>query len=165
MAATLIDTGRAPEVLASLELAARAGDGRCVLYAADPEDPRRGRCTAYADRPSICRLFGFAARRDRQGRAELVACSTMRATDPSTVAAAAEAVRDGAEVLVMGDVTHALAAERPDDGVRQEPINRALRAALEVELLRRRFAQAELDDEEPEDPTPETPPTAPPRAA
>lgn len=135
MAAALVDAGRADETLAAL--AAAPVPGPCVLYRPDASDPRRGRCSAYATRPLLCRLFGFGARRTRAGRTELVACRTMRAADPERVAAAAGNELLLAHAPLMADHVHAVAAEAPGDGARLVPINLALREALERELFLR----------------------------
>lgn len=150
LAAALVDEGRAPFVLARLDALAAAGDRRCALYEPEEKDPRRGRCGAFALRPLVCRLFGFAARRDRLGRPELIACSVMRAADPATVERAREDVRAGAAVPLLGDHVRAIAAEDPTGGARQVPINDALRSALERELLARRIAALAAEDPEPD---------------
>jgi len=138
MAAALCDKGRALDVLE--QLSASPMPAPCVLYRADPSTVGQGRCSAYAERPMICRLFGFGARRTRTGRTELVACRTMRASDPERMAAVA-----GNEVLVdlapmMSDHAQAVAAESHSTGARLMPINAALRQALERELFLRRLA-------------------------
>jgi len=136
LAAELVRTGHALGVLAELERLATAGELRCALYAPDDGDPRRGRCSAYAWRPLICRLFGFAARRDRHGRPELAACRVMREADPATVAAAVRHVEAGGEVAVFADHAAAAATEP------LRPINAALRAAIERAGMRARLGAA-----------------------
>jgi len=143
LARELARAGRAGALLAELARRASAGDARCVLYAPEPGDARRGRCTAYGLRPLVCRLFGFAARRDRAGRLELVACRTMRAWDPAAVSRAERDVAAGGTAAVLPDEAHALAAEFPDAGARRLPINAALARALERELLRCRLRALE----------------------
>lgn len=163
----LVREGRAEAVLAQLHGQLASGSSVCVFYAPEDGDPRRGRCQVYGLRPMICRLFGFSARRDRDGTPELVSCRVMREQDPAAVAAAAQAVREGAPAPVMGDLMGAVLAEAPGTDGRMLPINEALRVALERALLRARFEAAEETGEDPDDdgrPRPVRPPRRP-RAA
>lgn len=163
----LVHEGRAEAVLAQLHAQLASGSSVCVFYAPEDGDPRRGRCQVYGLRPMICRLFGFSARRDRDGTPELVSCRVMREQDPAAVAAAAQAVREGAPAPVMGDLMGAVLAEAPGTDGRMLPINEALRVALERALLRARFEAAEETGEDPDDdgrPRPVRPPRRP-RAA
>jgi Fe-S-cluster containining protein len=163
----LVRDGRAEAVLTQLHGQLASGSSVCVFYAAENEDPRRGRCQVYGLRPMICRLFGFSARRDRDGTPELVSCRVMREHDPAAVAAAAQAVRDGASAPVMGDLVGAVLADASGTDGRMLPINEALRVALERALLRASFEAAEATGEEPDDdgrPRPARPPRRP-RAA
>jgi len=141
MAAALIDAGRAEATLAALAAAPRPAP--CVLYQPDPADPRRGRCSAYATRPLICRLFGFGARHGRDGRPELVTCKTMRAADPERMAAVSADELLVRRAPIMADHAHGLAADFPGEGTELLPINAALEQALHRELLHRRMADLE----------------------
>lgn len=136
LARALVEEGRAGALIERLADA----PAPCALYVPEPDDPRRGRCSAYRDRPLVCRLFGFSARRDRQGQPELLACRTMRAGDPDGVARAARAVAAGeVEAPVSADLARALVSELPGEAGRLLPINVALARALERELLRARL--------------------------
>lgn len=148
LAETFVQDGRALPTLEALAAGDRAGP--CVLYRPDPEDPRRGRCSAYADRPLLCRLFGFGARRSRTGALEPVACRTLLAAHPTAQA-------DLTTAPVLADHAHALAADLPDDA-RLLPINQALHDALHRALLHHHLTLAA-------DPDPDDPPTTPPLAA
>lgn len=143
MALELVRSGRAAALLETLAAETPDAPKRCVLYAPDPDDPRRGRCQAYAERPLICRLFGFTARRDRLGRPRLAACATMRSVAPENVAAAERAIEAGLPVAIGGDLSRLLAIELPGEGSQQLPINVALRRALERVLLAERYAALE----------------------
>jgi uncharacterized protein len=178
LAAELVRAGRAAGVLAEIERRSAGGERRCVLYEPDASDERRGRCAAYAHRPLVCRLFGFAARRDREGSPALVGCRTMRAAEPEAVARAEAHVREGGAVAFFADHAHALAAELPAEGAVQRPINEALGDALQRALLAERFGRLEREPapdaalagpaavaEPPDDPEPRPQPTRPRRAA
>ena len=109
--------------------------GPCVLYAPSADDPRQGRCTVYAERPSICRLFGFASRRARGGGLEHAACRELRAAHPEASARAAAAVAEGLAAPRIDAEPGAIALLLGE--ARPLPINHALRLALErVGLLR-----------------------------
>ncbi len=65
---------------------AKKEDHICVLYAPGPlSDASTGHCSHYALRPAICRLFGFAAVRRRDGSLELAACKLLKQTQPKDV--------------------------------------------------------------------------------
>ncbi len=140
-AEALIDAGRAEAVLQDLAAAPRPG--RCVLFAADPADSRRGRCSAYTTRPLICRLFAFGSRHDRAGRLELVSCRVMREADPARMAAA-EGDRAALKLApVMAEHAHAVGAEAPGHEALAQPINASLEFALRKALLRRAYRAGE----------------------
>lgn len=134
MAAALVAEGRGLEVLRALDAAPSFGP--CVMYIPEAGDPSRGRCSAYAVRPLVCRLFGFGTRRERGGRVKLVSCRTMQAADPVRVSAVAGDPAMLALAPVMSEHVHALGTDFPGAGAYARPINGALRAALERELLR-----------------------------
>ncbi len=144
LALALFARGEAPVVL---ERAREAADrGPCVLYRADPLDPRRGRCSAYAERPSICRLFGFSSRRARAGGVELATCRELRAGAPEAVARAEEHVRTGGAAARI-DVDAERIAFLEGGAPHPLPINQALRLALErVGLARALAARARPKD-------------------
>lgn len=149
LAAALAEEGRAEPMLAELDRRATSGnpdDMRCALYVPEPgSEGRRGRCNEYALRPLVCRLYGFAARRDRHGAPELVACRTMRAADAEGVARAELHVRAGGTVPFLGEHARGLAAELPRDGSERLPINEALARALRATLFERALRAAELE--------------------
>jgi Fe-S-cluster containining protein len=137
MAEALAAEGRAFEVLAALDDA--LAPSRCVMYRPDLVDPAHGRCSAYAVRPLICRLFGYGTRRTRTGRMELLACRVMRASDPARMQCVES---DGAALAlapVMADHAQALGVEGASDVAHLRPINVALRDALERVVLARRM--------------------------
>lgn len=98
LAVELVARGQA-EAEAVLARAAAAGPGQCVFY--DSHGPGQGRCMVYPLRPAICRLFGFAAVRDKQGRPELAGCKVHKAQQPEVMAHARALVAGGAPVPMM----------------------------------------------------------------
>jgi Fe-S-cluster containining protein len=167
LAAGIVRQGRATEFLDRIETHIQAGDRRCVLYEPDPADPARGRCSMYTFRPSICRLFGFAGRRDADGRPQFVACRVHGERMPETVAAAREAVADGTIRLpIFAELAGRIAAIATGPRGRPQPINHALREAIHAAGLKARLTAADesvtADDDQDGD---GTRPTTPPRRA
>lgn len=126
---------------AMLERALAAPAGPCVYFA-----PGRlpGGCTVYAIRPILCRLFGFAAVRDKHGAPALAACEVHKATTPDIAARAIDHVAGGGAVAVLAEYQARADGLEPDPArTEQLPINVALARALERALLRQRLSSTE----------------------
>ncbi len=104
---------------------------RCVFFQPDPLIPGNGRCQLYAFRPSVCRLFAFAAMKNKHGKAELVTCRRLKEERPIAVKAAQEAISEGLATPSFDSFSIKIAALEPSFGRWRVPINRALRLALE----------------------------------
>lgn len=100
----------------------------CVFFEKDISPGQSGHCANYYRRPSICRLFGFAAVRDRLGFLELAVCKQLRQIDPETVASA---VRYQNQAPSFADCTAQLYAIDPSAKVGLLPINEALKRAIQ----------------------------------
>ena len=117
---------------AALDRARAIGPGPCALFT---PGQLPGGCTVYAARPAICRLFAFAAVRDKHGAPEVAICREHSAADPAVRARVAAYLAAGGEVAMFADVQ--AEAHDPDDGPAElVPINEALAIALEREFLR-----------------------------
>jgi Fe-S-cluster containining protein len=117
---------------ALLERARAIGVGVCALFA---PGQLPGGCTVYPIRPIICRLFAFAAVRDKHGRPELAICREHSAADPAARGRVEAYLAAGGEVALFTELQ--ADAHDPDDGAATlVPINLALADALERELLR-----------------------------
>lgn len=138
--------GREALVAGRLERLAAEGDRTCAFFQPDPRTPRAGRCSVYAWRPLICRLFGFSARRTKSGDPELIPCAVMKEASPHAVARAEMGCRSGLDVPNAQDEQMRIASIDPGLGGRRLPINRAIREALEHLYWRRpqgrRYAKA-----------------------
>jgi hypothetical protein len=99
------------------------GSTRCPFFTS--LGPQRGRCSEYQDRPTVCRLFGSAARIDRTGRAELALCSVL-----ANSAEASEAQALVEQAPVFSRFGHQLAALDQTMGLPLLPIREAMRQAL-----------------------------------
>ena len=119
---------------ALLDRARATGPGPCVLFA---PGQLPGGCTVYSIRPIICRLFAFAAVRDKHGALELAVCREHTAADPAAPARA-RAYLASNPAPVFAELQSQ--AHDPDDGpAALIPINDALAQALERELLRSQY--------------------------
>ncbi len=114
--------------------------GRCVLYKVHGTENLAGHCGYYKWRPVVCRLFGFAAVRDRTGSKTLAVCRHIRQNNPKValvaMAMAEEApcfVKYGTEVFGLDPVL----------GFRLMPINTALHQAIERLGIVRSYAYRE----------------------
>jgi Fe-S-cluster containining protein len=119
-------------VLGVIEERRNQADCRCVLFLPNPGVPGTGRCSYYQFRPLVCRLFGFAARRNKFGRLELSTCKLIRLRAPEAAHRAETAISEGRlDVAVYQDSVMRIASMDPDIGFRRLPINGALKGALE----------------------------------
>jgi Fe-S-cluster containining protein len=137
-----------------LELIDRGNSSEaCVLYQADVLVSGNGRCSFYAWRPIVCRLFGFAAVKNKHGKPELVACAREKEIMPLAVVRAQEGFAAGAQAPNFTDYSLQIRGLEPGGSLM--PVNLAVQLALEREGLRRR-----LDEERADDVTP-VPPISP----
>lgn len=108
-----------------------AGTGVCVFYTGDDLGHDGGRCRIYSLRPSVCRLFGFSAVRDKRGSPVFAACRVLKEEMPRAVRAAEELMASGFPVLVIAEAALEIAGIDPHLGARKIPINAALALALD----------------------------------
>lgn len=98
----------------------------CQFYNPNPFEPSIGNCTVYFDRPSLCRIFGSSARREKNGSISLILCKTQkeRLEIPESVA-------PDAEISCSQSFGLALRALAPGSWLTEEvPINRAVYLAV-----------------------------------
>ncbi|MBN1849691.1 MAG: YkgJ family cysteine cluster protein [Deltaproteobacteria bacterium] len=106
-------------------------DTTCVLYIADPLLRGKSACGYYPWRPLLCRLFGFAGRRNKLGRIEFSACRIIKGQYPGDVQRAEMGLAAGLKVPVYQDAFMRIASLDPGMGYRRLPINQAIKGALE----------------------------------
>jgi len=117
--------------------------GPCVFYNAE----RAQHCTVYPLRPLLCRLFGFAGRRDKQGAAQYRPCRRMNAGAGAVSAAPP----------LFGEQASRLESIHPALGGRRLPMNLAFAEAAAWLLLRSQYATDGPDDRTPPAPKPTRP--------
>ncbi|MEZ4524912.1 MAG: YkgJ family cysteine cluster protein [Desulfobacterales bacterium] len=120
------------ELMAAIQTKTLLGDKTCVFYVPDPKIPGNGRCAQYSCRALVCRLFGFAARRNKFGNKEFSPCRKIRERFPDLVENAQKAAAGGLEIPVYQDSFFRVASLFPDRGTRIMPINEAILQALEI---------------------------------
>jgi len=118
-------------VLFALEERRSHGDFKCLLYQANPGFPGTGRCSYYEFRPLLCRLFGFAFRRNKFGNLELSTCKVIKERTPEAVHRAEIGISEGEDVPVYQESFMRIASMDSGIGYRRLPINLALKEALE----------------------------------
>ncbi|TKB26896.1 hypothetical protein FCL47_06855 [Desulfopila sp. IMCC35006] len=104
-------------------------DKRCILYRPDMTDAGFWGCTQYKYRAVVCRLFGFAGNRDRQGIARLAMCRVMKEKN-SAGSREIELADPHAPLPLFVDSGLRITALHPGLGTVRMPINMALRDAL-----------------------------------
>lgn len=93
-----------------------------------------GFCSQYQYRGLICRLFGFAASRNKMSELELATCKTIKAEFPDQYQTAKDHIKGGGKVPIMTDFYHQLRAIDTELGRQLMPINQAIEEALKVVL-------------------------------
>ena len=129
LALQLFDEGRAETALE--ELKTNTGS---LCYVFRPNVTNfGGLCNEYPSRGLICRLFGFTARRNKEGGSELVTCKLLKEQQAEAYQSVVESLKSGKQIPVMSNyysrissIDHTL--------VEFYPINMAIQKALETVL-------------------------------
>ena len=114
--------------------------GMCIFFIPDSNASFKGHCRYYSFRPSVCRLFGFAVRKNKRGRQDAAFCRRQKEWAPALVAAAEDALPKG---LKLPDYTNFSIRFSVLDS-KHMPINRAIHMAVERYGLRIQMAGAHL---------------------
>lgn len=91
----------------------------------------QGHCNSYVHRGLICRLFGFAANRDKYGSLRLATCKIIKEGRADEYRSVSEAIAKGLYVPVFTDYYMQLKQIDFQLGNKIVPINKALKMALE----------------------------------
>lgn len=94
----------------------------------------QGHCGTYQYRGLICRLFGFAATRDKYGSLRLATCKIIREGQAEQYRTVSEAIAKGLYVPVFTDYYMQLNQIDYQLGTKMLPVNKALKVALEEVL-------------------------------
>jgi len=134
----LFQRGAAYEVLERLRSDGDAG--MCVFFVPDSVESLKGHCRYYSWRPTVCRLFGLAARKNKRSRLDLAFCKCQKEWAPALVAAALDALSGGQKAPDYTNFSIRFSALDNE----LMPINRATRMAVERYGLRVQMAEAQL---------------------
>lgn len=102
----------------------------CPVFESHSPDGMKGRCSLYQQRPTVCRLFGVAARPGKHGGKELSICRELKTLYPTQW----EKV-DSAAIPLMTQASWQLSTLHPDLLSERRPISISLRKILEIVLL------------------------------
>lgn len=144
LALHLFDQGKAEQTLTQLEELPEVSS--CFFYQRLSFDGKQGQCSVYQQRPSICRVFGVAGYRDKQGKTALSVCKTIKAD---------KAEKYQQHLIMLGEQPPPMmmnAKEQVNEldyslGAKHYPINEALRLALE-KVLFKAFYSDYTDDQQ-----------------
>lgn len=132
LAFDLFEKGKAEKALELLEEVGQ--DANCIVYKSFSEDGKSGMCSDYANRGMICRLFGSAARRNKEGKKELITCKIIKEQKADLYQKTAIAIKEGGAVPSTGDTYSQLSNIDFQLTQEQFPINIAITKALQTVL-------------------------------
>ena len=123
------------KALEMLEQLKNSTSTRCHLYAPlSLADSASGSCGDYNFRGLICRLFGYAANRDKYGKLKLITCKVIKESQPDAYNNTLAQIENGTQVPVFSDYYQTLFQIDHRLGYKLVPINKALKMALEEVL-------------------------------
>jgi len=111
----------------------------CLFYAPQALDASMGRCSIYATRPMLCRMFGFTAQTDKQGQARLAACKWQKLGASDLLKKIDESLKDGSlEAPIFAFWEQRLSELDPTPLLGERlPINEAFLKAIDYVYWRR----------------------------
>jgi len=107
---------------------------RCMLFFSGLED-QAPRCRYYEFRPLLCRLFGFAAMLDKNGKPVLITCNAIKEAYPSQYHDSLTKIQEGEYVPIMKNYYFRLNSIDMALTQKRYPINQAIRYAIEEVLF------------------------------
>ncbi len=103
----------------------------CVFFKKDENLEWKGRCTAYTYRSIICRLFGFFALKNKEGKASYSVCKIIKENFPEQYKKAIESLDKKPVRFSMTDYSMRIIAIGSEHEAKMMPINKATMLALE----------------------------------
>lgn len=129
LALLLFENGEVEAVMERLQ----EGSATCVQYESLPGQPEKGRCRSYAQRPVLCRLFGYVGSRDKTGQLRYGACRVLQKAEAERIQRIESELKSGRLDIPLLAPAHERVAEIGGSlGVDMLPINRALMRAIEI---------------------------------
>lgn len=146
LAFDLYEKGKAEKALELLEQ--KGEQDFCILYKSMSHDNALGFCSDYNNRGMICRLFGSASRKNKEGKKEIITCKKIKEGKKDWYEKASKAVNEDMTVpsssgaySQLYNIDFQLTAE-------QMPINQAIKKAIEAVLTFKYYSE----NQEPEVP-------------
>lgn len=133
LALYLFDQGKAEQTLTQLE--ALAEPQSCFFYQRLSFDGRQGQCSVYLQRPSICRMFGVAGYRNKQGQKSVSVCKVIKANHPLAYQQTLIALESDPPPMMLSAQEEVNQLDY-DMGKQFLPINDAIKQALEKVLFK-----------------------------
>lgn len=118
------------EIMESIRARTEVDDPVCVLYRPEPLVQGKGRCGFYQTRPLLCRLFGFAARKNKYDKVEFAPCRIVKQEAPEVCRRVEMALSNGVRPPVYQENFFKIAVLFPSMGFHRLPINKAIMEAL-----------------------------------
>src|SRR5690606_8732442 len=110
-------------------------DSICHIYRPlNLVDTSMGSCSNYKYRGLICRLFGYAATRDKYGQQRLVTCKIIKENQAKTYQDTLEAISQGLYAPMFTDYYMQLSQIDFNMGNTIVPVNKAMKLAIEEVL-------------------------------
>lgn len=133
----LYDAKVAEEILEKIEkLNSEHEIIQCIFYEKHSPDGVLGKCTNYDTRPSVCRSFGAAATKNKEGKKVAAVCKLIKEHRPEEYKNA-----NFENAPVMGDFARKIMSIDSVMGRELIPINQALRFALEKVLFTEEYEE------------------------
>jgi len=130
LASEILSKNAVDGLLPLLENRAINGATLCVLYSPEAGHPGEGRCSFYEFRPLVCRLFGYAGRRNRKGILEPCFCIPIKDHHPDCLERFHTAVSKKSPPSLYQDFFMRIASMNPIFGTKLLPVNIAIREGL-----------------------------------
>lgn len=105
-----------------------------ICHILNPTQEGAGLCSEYNYRGLICRLFGYSARTTKYNQKEYITCQIIKTEQSENYAEAVKQIEHGLNIPVMNEYYMQLHAIDIDLSRDFFPINKAIKAALEVVL-------------------------------
>ena len=106
--------------------------GICHVFVQGTCDTNQGRCSEYVHRGLVCRLFGFSARKNKEGINQLYTCRLIKEDQKEIFIHTSEEINSAVDVPMVKDYYQHLAAIDPGLGMEYYLINEAAWRAIGV---------------------------------
>ena len=131
LAMEIYNRGQEEAIMKQIQERQACEESLCVLLLPESNKEVDGYCAYYAWRPLMCRLFGFAARKNKHGQLEFCSCRIIREVNPWSVRRAEMALQGNLKVPVYQEAFMEIASLDTSRGFHRLPINLAIKEAIE----------------------------------